>query len=66
VGYISLARLQAGSGRLGGSSWALFPDRSMKNSNTCLLEGWNVLFGHRQRIKQAEVAAAFVDARCQH
>lgn len=66
VGYVSTVRLQTGSGRLGGSSWLLFPDMSIKNSKTCLPAGWEVWFGHRQHIKQAEIDAAFVAARCQH
>lgn len=66
VECISMVRLQTGSGRLGGSSWPLFPDMSIKNSKTCLPAGWKVWFGHRQCMKQAEIDAAFVAAHCQH
>lgn len=37
-----MVRLQTGSGRLGGFSWPLFPDMSIKNSKICLPAGWKV------------------------
>lgn len=39
VRCITVVRLQTGSGRLGGSSWALFSDMPIKNSKTCRTAG---------------------------